>query len=117
MFEISQSLEHEKLIDDVIYLCQSLGFACYKNKKTTSWTYNGVKKQGEAWRICISGEGIEQIPTLSPRKQTLPRRQKKDVLVSGIKVEELEEDEYYGFAVDGNNRFLLGNFTVTHNKL
>lgn len=114
-FEFSQSLEHETIMDDVIYLCQSLGFACYKNKKQTSWTYLGEKKYGEAWRISISGEGIEQIPTLSPRKQALPRRQIKDVLVSGITVEELPEDDYYGFAVDGNHRFLLGNFTVTHN--
>ena len=29
----------EKLIDDTIYLARSLGFACYKNKKQTSWTF------------------------------------------------------------------------------
>jgi cob(I)alamin adenosyltransferase len=115
MFEFSQGLIHETLFDDVVYLCRSLGFACYKNKKQTSWTYKGVKKEGEAWRICISGEGIENIPTKIKRKQALPRRQIKDVLVSGITVEELPEDDYYGFAVDGNHRFLLGNFTVTHN--
>lgn len=116
-FEFSQSLEHEQIMDDVIYLCRSLGFACYKNKKKTSWTYLGEKKYGEAWRISITGEGIEQIPTLSPRKQALPRRQIKDVLISGITVEELPEDDYFGFAVDGNHRFLLGDFTVTHNTM
>jgi len=45
IFEFSQSLYHEQLMDDVIYLCRSLGFACYKNKKKTSWTHNGIKKQ------------------------------------------------------------------------
>ena len=25
------------------------------------------------------------------------------------------EDKYYGFQIDGNSRFLLGDFTVTHN--
>ena len=35
-YQFCQSLEHEELIDDVIYLCRSLGFACYKNKKKTS---------------------------------------------------------------------------------
>jgi hypothetical protein len=114
-FEFSQSLEHEQIMDDVIYLCRSLGFACYKNKKKTSWTYLGVKNYGEAWRISITGEGIEQIPTLCPRKKALPRRQIKDVLVSGIKVKELPEDDYYGFEIDGNHHYLLGNFTVTHN--
>ena len=114
-FEFSQSLDHEQIMDDVIYLCHSLGFACYKNKKKTSWTYLGVKNYGEAWRISITGEGIEKIPTLCPRKQAEPRRQIKDVLVSGIKVKELPEDDYYGFEIDGNHHYLLGNFTVTHN--
>ena len=37
--------------------------------------------------------------------------------LSSIKVEKLEEDVYYGFTIDGNHRFLLGDFTVTHNTL
>ena len=114
-YQFCQSLEHEELIDDVIYLCRSLGFACYKNKKQTSWTYQGVKKYGEAWAINISGEGIEEIPVLCPRKKSNSRQQIKDVLVSSIKVEELVEDNYYGFMIDGNERFVLGNFIVTHN--
>ncbi len=32
-----------------------------------------------------------------------------------ICVEELGFDNYYGFCIDGNERFLLGNFIVTHN--
>jgi len=34
-----------------------------------------------------------------------------------ITLEELPEDEYYGFEIDGNHRFLLGDFTVTHNTV
>lgn len=104
-FEFTQGSIHEKIFDDVVYLCRSLGFACYKE----------IKKEGEAYRIYINGEGIEQIPTKIERKQALPRKQMKDVLVSEIIVEELYEDDYFGFAVDGNHRFLLGNFIVTHN--
>ena len=116
-YQFCQSLEHEQIIDDIIYLARSLGFACYKNKnkKQTSWTYQGIKKYGEAWVINISGEGIEEIPVLCPRKKANSRQQIKDVLVSGIKVEELPEDNYYGFMIDGNERFVLGNFIVTHN--
>lgn len=115
IYEFSQCLEHEQLMDDVIYLCRSLGFACYKSKKKTSWTYLGVKKYGEAWRICISGKGIETIPTLCPRKQAEPRRQIKDVLVTGIQVKPVGRDHYYGFTLDGNCRYVMGDFTVTHN--
>lgn len=116
-FEFTQCIEHEQIIDDVIYLCRSLGFACYKNIKKTSWTHKGVKKYGEAWRISISGEGIEEIPTLCPRKKALPRQQIKNVLVSGIDVKSIGIGNYYGFTLDGNGRFVLGDFTVTHNTV
>jgi len=112
-FEFSQSLEHKQIIDDVIFLCRSLGFACYKNKKKTTWTYQGIKKSGEAWRIFISGNGIEEIPTLILKVN--PRKQVKDVLVTGITVKEIGQGDYYGFTLNENNRYLLGDFTVTHN--
>lgn len=38
----------------------------------------------------------------------------RDTLVD-ITVEPLDEGEYFGFEIDGNRRFLLGDFTVTHN--
>jgi len=34
-----------------------------------------------------------------------------------IKVERVGIDDYYGFEIDGNRRFVLGNFTVTHNTI
>lgn len=115
MFEISQSIKHEKLIDDIIYLARSLGFACYKNIKKTTWTHNGIKQFGEAYRITISGKGLDQIPTLIPRKKASPRSQIKDVLVTGIKIEYVGRNNYYGFTLDKNCRYIMGDFTVTHN--
>ena len=114
-FEITQPKEHEQLMDDIIYLARSLGFACYKNIKKTTWTYKGEKKHGEAVRIHLSGKGIEEIPTLIPRKQSKSRQQIKDVLVTGIKAKYVGEDTYYGFTLNGNCRYILGDFTVTHN--
>lgn len=32
-----------------------------------------------------------------------------------IKIKKLQEDQYYGFVLDGNSRFLLSDTTVTHN--
>ena len=112
-FEFTQ--KNEKLMDDVIYLCRSLGFACYKSNKKTSWTYKGCLNHGSAFRITISGKGMEEIPTLIPRKKAVPRKQINDVLVTGIKIEYFNEDDYYGFMLDGNCRYLMGDFTVTHN--
>jgi len=112
-FEFTQ--KNETLMNDVVYLARSLGYSCYKSLKETSWTYNGEKNYGTAWRIHINGNGIEEIPTQIPRKKAQPRQQIKDVLVSGINVEYVGVDDYYGFMLDGNCRFMLGDFTVTHN--
>jgi len=112
-FEFSQ--KNEKLINDVIFLARSLGFSCYKKIKNTSWVYKGEKKRSFTFRITINGKGIEEIPTKIPRKRANPRNQTKDVLVTGINVEYVKEDDYYGFTLDGNCRYLIGDFTVTHN--
>lgn len=115
-FEITQSIKHEKLIDDIIYLARSLGFSATKHIKKTSWTYNGVKKYGEAFRININGEGIDEIPTLIPRKKARARKNRVNALASQISVENIGIGEYYGIELDKNHRFVLGNFIVTHNS-
>ena len=115
-FEITQCKKHERLLDDIIYLARSLGFTATKHIKKTSWTHKGEKKTGEAFRININGSGIEDIPTLIERKQADPRKTRVDALVSQIQIEEVGEGEYYGIELDGNNRFVLGNFIVTHNS-
>jgi hypothetical protein len=99
--------EYELLMNDVIYLCQSLGFACHKQ----------TKNHGESFKICISGKGTEDIPTLISRKKVKQRAPTKDVLVSEFEVKYVNEDNYYGFTLDGNHRYLLGDFTVTHNTV
>lgn len=38
-------------------------------------------------------------------------------ILSEIIVEKLHNDDYYGFSIDGNRRFLLEDFTVTHNTI
>jgi superfamily II DNA or RNA helicase len=109
--------KNETLIDDVVYLCRSLGLSCYKSKQQKGCWYNGEYKEADYYRISISGNGIHNIPTLCPRKKALPRTQVKDNLVTGINVKHIGNGNYYGFTLDGNNRYLLGDFTVTHNTI
>jgi superfamily II DNA or RNA helicase len=40
-----------------------------------------------------------------------------DDLSYDIELSKLPEDGYYGFEIDGNRRFVLGDFTVTHNTV
>ena len=109
--------KNEKLLDDIIYLARSLGFAAYKNECKKSCIYKGEKREGTYYRTFIHGKGLEEIPVKCERKKCLPRKQIKDPLVTRIKVIKKEEDDYYGFELDGNRRYVLGDFTVTHNTI
>ena len=106
--------KNERIIDDVIYIARSLGFSAYKSVKKTSWIYKGQKFFGTAFRTHISGN-VNEIPCKIKHKKAQPRQQIKDVLTSGFIIQERGIDDYYGFELDGNHLYLLGNFTVTHN--
>ncbi len=99
--------KNKRLAFDIVYLCRSLGFAAYIKQCE--------KRIGLCHRICISGAGLEKIP-VKKRKKAHEKRQIKNALITGITVTKKGQDRYYGFEVDGNHRFLLGDFTVTHNS-
>ena len=50
--------KNEKLMDDIIYLCRSLGFAAYKSKCEKSCKYKGHIKTGTYYRTTIHGYGL-----------------------------------------------------------
>lgn len=102
-YEIVQ--KRETLLDDIIFIARSLGFAAYK------------KAQGRNFKTMIHGKGLEDIPVQCERKKAHPRKLLRNVLNTHIRLEKMEEDDYYGFEIDGNRRFVLGDFTVTHNTV
>lgn len=104
----------KQLNDDVLFLCRSLGFAAYSTVKKTT-CQNGFK--GTAYRISISGE-FSNIPFVREKhvNNVSERKQVKNVLHTGFSVEELNDDSFYGFHLDGNHRYCMGDFTVTHNS-
>lgn len=108
------TLKSENLIDGVIFIARSLGFSAYKSKRKKKCGNNGVI--GDYFSCSISGD-VDRIPCRIERKKANPRLQKKNVLNVGIKVEPVGEGDYYGFTIDGDHLFLLGDFTVTHNTV
>lgn len=113
-FEVT--FKSERLMDDVIALARSLGFACYKYNKKATWTHKGEKKSGRYFRTHIVGDGIEEIPTKLARKKAQPRKKTKDVSLVGFKVERVDDDNFYGFELDGNHRYMMDDFIVGHNS-
>ena len=112
-FELT--IKREVLADDVAFIARSLGFHVCKTK-----VIKGIKStgfSGEYFRLGISGD-CSQIPIRVEHKKCEKRSDWKDVLVSNIKeIKSVGVEEYAGFRVDKDNRFLLGDFTVTHNSL
>jgi len=96
--------DDEILLNDVIYIVRSLGLSCIKME-----CINNTK-----WKIQINGNGITDIPIQMARKIN-KNHKNTDVLLTKIKVNYVNEDTYYGFTLDGNCRYLMGDFTVTHN--
>lgn len=102
----------EELANGVATLARSLGFRVTVKSRITH-DQNGTSCL--SYRVRISGQGLHEIPVRLEHKKLPIRRQKKDQSVYGFTITELPEDEYFGFEIDGNKRFLLGDFTVTHN--
>ncbi|MBL7487026.1 DEAD/DEAH box helicase family protein [Frankia sp. AgW1.1] len=95
----------ERLAADVAFIARSLGLAAYMAKRP-----NGH------YRVLISGD-CSIVPTRLPRKQPAVREQKKDHLRTGFDLVPTGTVEpYYGFALSGDQRYLLDDFTVTHNS-
>lgn len=107
--------KYKQLADDVVYLCRSLNLAAYAQKCTKGIKSTGFT--GEYYRIHISGD-CSAVPVLLDRRKCKPRKQIKRVTVTGIKeVKSLGRGEYCGFVLDGNHKFLLGSFIVSHNTV
>jgi len=105
--------KYKQLADDIVYLCRSLELAAYVKKCT-----KGIKKTGfigEYYRIHISGD-CSIIPVKIERRKCKPRKQIKRVNVTGIKeVKSLGRGKYIGWVLDGDHKYLLGSFIVSHN--
>jgi len=105
------------LASDIYFVAKSLGFHSFiktYNLETVTYT-----------KIFVYGR-IDTIPVLIAKKATVKSifrgasygfelLNDRFILSSPIKIEKIGVGTYYGFEIDGNHRFVLGNFIVTHN--
>jgi hypothetical protein len=112
-YEIIQ--KSKTLSDDVLYLVRSLGFVAYQYKIIKSFNTNKDNNLEDYYRIEFYGNKLDEIPSVYLKTQCKENNKTKDSLVYRFEVIHKGQGDYYGFTLDGNNRFLLGDFTVTHN--
>jgi ATP-dependent Lon protease len=93
---IESSTYDYKIVDDIVFIARSIGLEVNVDS-------NNVYLKG--WNpkpFYSDSENSEEI-------------YKKCEILYDIEVTPVGRAEYYGFEIDGNRRFVLGDFTVTHN--
>jgi DNA-directed RNA polymerase beta' subunit len=96
---IYKSIYDKPIIDGIQRICRSLGLSAE------------IDYMGMYFKLKIYGSTVDKIPTLLNRKKcnrTVLNGYQINVVNAGI-------GTFYGFEVDRNNRFLLGDYTITHN--
>ena len=102
-----------KLAEDVLFLGRSLGFVVTKTVSETDVEL-GMRY---ICMLVLEGPEICVIPTRLKKNCITDHRYGRHAssLLSKVVVKWVGEDDYYGFTLDGNGRYLMGDFTVTHN--
>jgi DNA polymerase III delta prime subunit len=104
--------KNKQLSYDILYIVRSLGFI------------SSLNVSNKHHKIYISSRKLYEIPCLITRKKAEENFGSDHEITYCIKVEEVEKEYYlqgenyeyyYGFEIDGNKRFMLGDCTVTHN--
>lgn len=109
-YEVSFSVK--RLAVETTYLARSLGYMADFRKSKCSDQNGTVCTR---YRIVISG--CDSIPVRLARKKLAKRSKnnKRTLGITGFSVRKIKDNDYYGFTLDGNGRYLLEDFTVTHN--
>lgn len=107
------TLKSEQLAIGLAALARSLGFRVSKCLRRKAWQFGF----GHYHHIYISGD-LREVPVRLPRKKCRePRLLRGHHDERGISLEPIGEGEYFGFHIDGDGLFLLGDYTVTHNTV
>jgi hypothetical protein len=108
MFELNiyhPNTNVKQLLNDIVFISRSLGF------KTI------MKQTSIKYKISIIGNTKLLLPQFDIKTNTKKSEYEMytDLLFYDINVKQLDEGDYYGFEIDNNRRFVLGDLTVTHN--
>lgn len=104
--------KYKDLAEDYLFLARSLGFRCSLRISRGRGKY--IKNS--YYTVTIAGE-ISQVPVILERKKSKRPFLDGDPLKTSFKLVDKGIGDYYGFTIDGNHLFVLGDFTVTHNTV
>lgn len=97
--------QNGNMVKDILYLVSSLGMRLSISKVETA---NEIY-----YRCVVYGDSLSEIPCMISGR--LKNNASGNFLCADVRVVLKGYGKYYGFTIDGNSRFLLNDFTVTHN--
>jgi superfamily II DNA or RNA helicase len=97
------------LIEDIIFVSQSLGFKTSFREK-----YN--KKYNKTYYVCNIMGKISKIPVRLERKKTNFVSKGKDPSRQGFDVEYFGIDKFYGFELTDDHLYFTDDFMINHNS-
>lgn len=104
--------------EQIIYLAKSLGFLVnhrIRERKNCVIFNCEPRDYKDQYVINISGEKLEEITTILPRKKCANSAPNKDYFKTSISVKKIGFGNYYGWNINDNHRFVLSDFTVVKN--
>ncbi len=108
-YEITQT--NERLARQIKHLCDTLGLRTSLRSKIARCQTGATST---VWRVRFNGD-VSDAPIRVARIGAPEWADFRDWRVSGLRLEPDGVDDYFGFTIDGNRRFLLEDGTVTHN--
>ena len=119
IYTFSQCIQRKHIVDKVAFIARQLGFKCstflYKTACTKRIGNNkNISKCQDTYTLRIS-DGIYDIPCRIKRKQHHWEHKRTVRDLTHFSVEYDGIGEYCGITIDGDNLFLLKDFTVVHN--
>lgn len=121
---IVQGPANYRIIDNAHMLAMSLGFSCGVKEGKSQWTdeKTNEKKYSTYKELTVTGKGIEEIPTLLPRKKLNPPnnttqlKRCESFMGSKFVLEEKGVGPYVGWQLeDKRGRFTLSTGEIVHN--
>lgn len=122
--ELSQyNIIHGDIIQKLNNIAQSLGFYTMyintsNNNNDTNDTNNNENNENTIIKkLRIYSNRLDKIPTrILTNKIKIVNREKYNKHLSHFTIEPIGKSDFYGWMVDKNERFLLADYTVTHNS-
>jgi len=103
-YEITQCEKRKHLLESFRIIAGSLGFRAKM-----------LASANNLFTLLITGDNIDKIPVKLPRKQIHNQVRIKNCWSHNIKIKSIGRGPFCGWNIDKNERFLLGDFTITHN--